>query len=639
MRTVTTAIYARKSVVLKKGDTLNLQDEKCRRFLEYEYGDNIDIKCYTDEKSGKDMDRLEMQVLIKDIKAGKILVVCSYKLDRFGRNATDLLNFVELLRQYGVKLHCVDDKINYDPADENDFMTRFLIMFLSLMAEIERNNIKQRVTDSKNYLSALGFWLGGTTPYGYMSVQVPNTNVIPEAAAQKLYVLHEDSTEMRMIDKIFEDYDKEEISYSELAHRCTDAGFEPRFSKKSKKSIVMFDAATIRGMLKNPAYVKATPEVYDWLISVGYKPENISPRKKFDGVHGLLTYGKTSRSNKTEYKDNAEVIVAVAPHIGRIDANLWLRVQDKVLKNSGNKTKKNTKHNNVLLSGGVFRCACCGGLMSSFNRESRKGAGVFYPHYRCENKRKRNGKLCSVENLSATETDEAIIDVLFQKKTEICSSVEYIKNNLQLLEKSHTTHNIIPRLEQAIEAEQSKIDNAVNNMTSGLLNKAALENLNRAIDEATSRIEELKLKIEEEHKRLEDLENRNKSLDLIATKLLNLDKSDFMALPMTEKRAIISLIIDKVEWDGTQVHIYFKIPDEVCGGSTTDTFFIETALTNVDMAKPLFSMHFPALFLRERELSPLKTVRNCSFRKCPIWFAWKPAMPMWKAVGQLPLEI
>ncbi len=586
---VRAAIYARKSVVLKKGDTLNQQDEKCRKFLEYKYNKDIAIKRYTDEKSGKDMDRLEMQALINDIKVGKINAVCSYKLDRFGRNATDLLNFVDLLKQYGVVLHCVDDKIDYDPTDESDFMTRFLIMFLSLMAEMERNNIRQRVTDSKIYLSGLGFWLGGTTPYGYTSVQVPNTNVIPEAAAQKLFVLHEDSNEMRMIDKIFEDYDREDISYSELANRCTDAGFNPRFSNRlAKKSVVMFDSATIRGMLKNPVYVKATPDVYDWLISMGYRAENITPREKFDGKHGLLTYGKTSRSNKTEYKDNSEVIVAVAPHNGRIDASLWLRVQDKVLKNAGNKTKKNTKHNNVMLGGGLFRCACCGGLMSSYNRESRKEAGVFYPHYRCENKRKRNGKLCSVDNLAATEVDEAIIDVLFQKKEEICSSVEYIKKNLLSVKNCYIQEDIIPRLEREIEKEQSKIDNIVANIASGSFSEFALNSMNKHMNEIFNRIEQLKVKIEEEHKKVKEMENKNKSLDLIATKLLNLDKSDFMILPMSEKRAILALIIDKVKWDGKQIHVYFKTPDKVCGDNTTDTFFIETALTCVDSAKPHF---------------------------------------------------
>lgn len=583
------AVYARKSVILKKGDTLNLQDEKCCKCLEYEYGNEVVIKHYTDEKSGKDMDRVEMQKLIADIKAGRIQAVCSYKLDRFGRNATDLLIFMELLKQYGVKLHCVDDRINYDPTNENDVVTKFLLMFLALIAEMERNNIKQRVTDAKIYLSKLGFWLGGTAPYGYVSVQVSNINVIPSADAEKLYVLHEDAKEVPMIDKIFEDYDKEDISYAELANRCTDAGYIPRFSKKSKKkSVVMFDGATIRGMLKNPAYVKATPEVYDWLVSIGYNPENISPREKFDGIHGLLTYGKTSKSNGIECKDKSEVIVAVAPHIGRVDAKLWLRVQAKVLKNAGNKTKRNTKHDNVLLNGGVFRCACCGGLVSSFNRKSRKDAEIYYPHYRCENKRKRNGKLCDVDNISATELDEAIVDVIFKKKVEICSSVEYIRENLLSVKKCYIQEDIIQRLEREIKREQQRIDNAVSNMTSGLLGKIALENINKQIEEAFEKIQQLEIKIEEEGKKLKDMESKNKSLDSIATKLLSLNKSDFMELPMSERRELLSLIVNKVEWDGKNVHVFFRVPDEVCGGNTTDTFFYENALTCMDVSRPRF---------------------------------------------------
>ena len=47
-------------------------------------------------------------------------------------------------------------------------------------------------------------------------------------------------------------------------------------------------------------------------------------------------------------------------------------------------------------------------------------------------------------------------------------------------------------------------------------------------------------------------------------------------------------MIDKVVWDGDKVHIYFKIPDIVCGDNTADSLFIETALTSVETVRPRF---------------------------------------------------
>ena len=81
---------------------------------------------------------------------------------------------------------------------------------------------------------------------------------------------------------------------------------------------------------------------------------------------------------------------------------------------------------------------------------------------------------------------------------------------------------------------------------------------------------------------------KQNQLDLIANKLLNLGKSEFMTLPMDEKKSLIALVIDKVVWDGDKVHIYFKIPDIVCGGNTTDSLFNETALTSVETVRQLF---------------------------------------------------
>lgn len=575
------AIYARKSVMLKKGDTLNVQEDKCRKLLNYEYeGRMSGIKFFTDEKTGKDMDRIQMQALIAEIKAGKVQVVCAYKLDRFGRNATDLLNFVELLKTYGVKLHCVEDKINYDPTDESDYMTKFLIMFLSLMAEMERNAIKQRVIDSKDALSRKGFWLGGTTPYGFDSLRVPNEGLIPDADAKYLYILTEDNDEIEAVDDIFSYYNDYEVSYADVANRCDMRGYKPRWAEG-------FDQHTIQGMLTNPVYVKATVEVYDWLISEGYSPANLPDRDRFDGIHALLTYGKTSRGDSTVYKENSDKIIAIAPHKGRIEAGIWLNVQRKILSRKSSKTKQNTKHDNVLLTGGIFKCACCGGLMSFFNREARTG-DKFYPHYRCEMKRGTHGKMCNVENISATELDEAIIETVFKKKEEICSSIDYIRTGLSAMKECHIKEDIIPRLEREIKKIEQEINNYIEKLSTKEVSDRLMELVESKIAECDKRKEELRIRIEDERKKMENMDSKSKSLDLIASKLLYLNESDFNSLPMVEKRAIISLILSKVEWDGSTIHVYFKTPDDVYGGDTIDNSFVESALTHVDASKPRF---------------------------------------------------
>ena len=72
-----------------------------------------------------------------------------------------------------------------------------------------------------------------------------------------------------------------------------------------------------------------------------------------------------------------------------------------------------------------------------------------------------------------------------------------------------------------------------------------------------------------------------------------------MKLPMKDKRNLVRLLIKEVVWDGENVHVYFKTPDSVCGGDTTDSLSINTALTNVDMVKLHFSMRCLHTYLVE----------------------------------------
>ena len=62
--------------------------------------------------------------------------VLVFKLSRFGRNAADVLNSLQTMRDYGVNLICVEDGI-----DSSKDAGKLMISVLSAVAEIERENI------------------------------------------------------------------------------------------------------------------------------------------------------------------------------------------------------------------------------------------------------------------------------------------------------------------------------------------------------------------------------------------------------------------------------------------------------------------------------------------------------------------
>lgn len=73
--------------------------------------------------------------MLNDIQAGKdgVSYVLVFKLSRFGRNAADVLNSLQLMQDFGVNLICVEDGI-----DSSKDAGKLMISVLSAVAEIER---------------------------------------------------------------------------------------------------------------------------------------------------------------------------------------------------------------------------------------------------------------------------------------------------------------------------------------------------------------------------------------------------------------------------------------------------------------------------------------------------------------------
>lgn len=570
-------IYARKSVVLKKGDTLNMQEEKCRRRIMQKYGDEygVDIICFTDEKSGKNMDRVAMQEMLNMVEADLVDAIYVYKQDRLGRNAEDLLAFFKLMEKHKVEVCCVEDNFEFNPQNAKDIMTKIWIFFLSLMAEMERENIRHRVADATDRLSRLGFWLGGNAPYGFCAVRKENldTNI-----GAKTYCVLEPTNEIEVVKQIYEIYLNEAVSYADVAEKINDLGYKPTFAKS-------FDQATIAGILSNPTYVKATSTIYDYYLEQGYDVKNISNREQFDGEHGILTYNKCPVSedgSRQKQVDNSEVIVAIASHKGIIEAEDWLLVQEKIKKRSKSKAKLNTRHDNALLSAIDFKCSCCGGKMSYFNRESRLKDGTYYHHYRCENKRKRRGKICDVDNISGIELDDEIVKLVFNLKKEIDYVSDYWKDALQRENVNNHTKNIIPTIKKEIENLNKKNSNLVANMSSEIMDEDMLKIIRDAIHSNNAKIKELEEKLVKEEKRIETLHEKTSEIALISSTLENISENEFNKLSMKIKKQIIADIIDCITWDGVKIKVNFKVPKIVCGDDATDTFSFDSALTNVD---------------------------------------------------------
>lgn len=99
------AIYARKSRITNKGDSIGVQFKQCAEYAirELSLDDDYTFINYEDKGlSGYYSDRPDFQRMLHDIEMGKIRAVVCYKLDRIGRKTTDLLRLLDFLEKHKV---------------------------------------------------------------------------------------------------------------------------------------------------------------------------------------------------------------------------------------------------------------------------------------------------------------------------------------------------------------------------------------------------------------------------------------------------------------------------------------------------------------------------------------------------------
>lgn len=110
-------------------------------------------KVYTDKLSGKDTARPELQKMMEFVRDGDSVTVES--ISRFARNMKDLLDLVEQLETKGVQFISQKENIN-----TSDTIGKFMLSIFGAVAELERDNIRQRQSEGIAIAKAEGRFNG-----------------------------------------------------------------------------------------------------------------------------------------------------------------------------------------------------------------------------------------------------------------------------------------------------------------------------------------------------------------------------------------------------------------------------------------------------------------------------------------------
>ena len=94
------------------GFSLELQAAKLRRFAE-QAGYTI-VGIATEHSSGVPLDRPALQEVTEAVLAGRVDVVLVNSFDRLGRDRNMTKQYIDLLTEHKVKLHCVRERLTID---------------------------------------------------------------------------------------------------------------------------------------------------------------------------------------------------------------------------------------------------------------------------------------------------------------------------------------------------------------------------------------------------------------------------------------------------------------------------------------------------------------------------------------------
>jgi len=266
------ALYARQSVERENSISCETQLEYCKSSLKPDERDQKTITFVDNGFSGGNINRDGFQKMMKQVRQRKIGKVIVYKLDRISRSLND---FVNILQEF--KEHKVEFVSSQESFDTSSPYGELIVKILMVFAEFERTSIINRITQAYAHRSDMGFYMGGRLPYGFELIPAVINNV-------KTKKLNPIPSEIEQLRYIFEVYAQETVSLRKLLNILIAEDKKPLNGSD-------WSTAKLSTLLKNPIYVKADSDVYDYYERFG--TQIVTDVSMFTGEYGAQLYGHT----------------------------------------------------------------------------------------------------------------------------------------------------------------------------------------------------------------------------------------------------------------------------------------------------------------------------------------------------------
>lgn len=604
-------IYTRVSTAMQvDGYSLDAQREKLRKYADYE--DMVIAGEYSDEGfSGKNIQgRHEFQQMLRDVQDCKdgVSYVLVFKLSRFGRNAADVLNSLQLMQDFGVNLICVEDGI-----DSSKDSGKLMISVLSAVAEIERENIRAQTMAGREQKAREGKWNGGFAPYGYR-LENGELSIADD--------------EVEVIRVIFDRFIHTNDGVAGIARYLNTHGYVKKLRQNG--TIPKFSAVFVRGILDNP--------IYCGKIAFG--------RRKVEK--------KLGTRNEMHVVKQSEFPVYVGQHEAIVSEDDWNLAQTKRQRTTGRREKVRDPDHAHILSG-ILKCPCCGrNLYGNVSKAHSKDNKTRY-YYFCKSIKGQTGHECSFRlNIEQNEINQmvaSIVSAMVHDPRFVDAIKEKIGSAVDTSELEQQADAIKAQLRQRLNTK-SRLEHQMDTLdfNDPYYDRKSLD-LQRRYDEQYELIEDMETQLAEIQGQIDDIHQEKITADNIYHLLLAFDEV-YNAATEVEQKEFMRAFIERIDIfpekqpNGNWIrNIVFAFPVPYNGKeirefplesqSTVETFQYKDYADRYSDAYELYGYDAEALFNHYETVGKAEN-RVGRFKKTPeeddrhpyVWDADEPLDPL-----------
>ncbi|MDY6356512.1 MAG: recombinase family protein [Catonella sp.] len=509
-------IYTRVSTAIQvDGYSLDAQKDKLRKFAEYQ--DMTIAEEFSDEgHSGKNIKgRTEFVRMMEKIESGEdgVEYVLVFKLSRFGRNAADVLNSLQIMQDYGVNLICVEDGI-----DSSKDAGKLMISVLSAVAEIERENIRTQTMAGREQKAKEGKWNGGFAPYGY---KLENGQLL----------IADDEVEVIRI--IFDRYIHTNSGIRGVATYLNDNGYTKKL--RQNNTIPGFSSGFIKSVLDNPVYM------------------------------GKIAYGRRRTEKKIGTRNEMHIVeqdeypIYDGCHEAIISEADWQLAHEKRTANGFLREKVHDMDHAHILSG-LLKCPCCGkSLYGNIAKAHSKDKYTRYYYY-CKNTLGQTGHKCTFRlNIEQTEMNRMVAAVIsaMVKDDRFKSAIKKkIGTAVDTSEMEERIKALRGQLKQ-VSGTKTRLEHQMDNLdVSDPHYDKKVSDLQRRYDEQYDKAEAIETQIDEINTQMLSIRQEKISADNVYQLLLSFDKL-YNTFTEVEQRDFMRSFIERID-------IYPEKPENGC---------------------------------------------------------------------------